>query len=156
MLKDLKIKNFITNEIIKIDSLLKNISLKSAGAMVIFTGHVRDNSIDNNGNLKSVRALEYTAHEPLANQLIFQILEDAKKKYNLIDAYCLHRIGYLNLEEIAVIVITTAGHRKECYAGNKYIIDRIKHEVPIWKKEIFIDGTSEWSKGCIHEPNEHE
>ncbi|GIX42126.1 MAG: molybdenum cofactor biosynthesis protein MoaE [Leptospiraceae bacterium] len=142
---------YLTTNPIQIEKALQNVSLQSSGAMVIFTGHVRDHSKDKQGNIKNVKALEYTAFEPLANQLIDSILNDAKEQFHLTDAYCLHRLGYLNLEEIAVIIITTAKHRKECYKANQYIIDRVKHEVPIWKKEFFTDGTIEWSEGCIHE-----
>jgi len=145
------ISNYLTKEPIEIEKLLSHIDLKSCGAMVIFTGHVRDHSINQKGEIKNVKALEYTAFEPLANQLIYEILSEAKSNFHLNGAYCLHRLGFLNLEEIAVIIITTAKHRKECYQANQYIIDRIKHEVPIWKKEYFTDGTTEWSEGCIHE-----
>lgn len=143
--------NYLTREPIEIGKIVQNIALNSCGAMVIFTGHVRDHSKNKKGEIKYVKALEYTAFEPLANQLINEILTEAISKFNLNGAYCLHRLGFLNLQEIAVIIITTAKHRKECYKANQYIIDRIKHEVPIWKKEYFIDGTIEWSEGCIHE-----
>jgi len=151
MQKTLKPTNYLTYKTIDISQVIQNVHLKSSGAMVIFTGHVRDHTKDKYGNIKNVKALEYTAFEPLANQLIHNILQEAINQFELNDAYCLHRLGFLNLEEIAVIIITTAKHRKECYKANQFIIDRIKHEVPIWKKEYFTDGTIEWSEGCIHE-----
>ncbi len=141
----------LTKEPIKIEKLLATIQKQSSGAMVIFTGLVRNHSIAKSGEIKQVKALEYEAFESLANQMIQNILNEAIEKFNLIDAFCLHRLGFLELEEIAVIIITTSKHRKECYEANQYIIDKIKHEVPIWKKEYFLDGTIEWSEGCIHE-----
>lgn len=146
--------NYITSKPILVDECISKIKKTSSGAMVIFTGLVRNHTKTKAKEIKEVNALEYTAFEPLANQLIQTIIVDAKKKFQLTDIFVLHRIGFLNLEDIAVIVITTSAHRKECYLGNQYIIDRIKHEVPIWKKEYFIDGTVEWSEGSIYErPN---
>lgn len=143
--------SYITSQPISIENSIQKIKKTTSGAMVIFTGIVRDHSLTKEKKIKKVKGLDYTAFEPLANSIIDKIINDAKKKFQLTDAYVSHRIGYLSLEEIAVIVITTSRHRKECYQANQYIIDRIKNEAPIWKKEHFTDGTIEWSEGCTHE-----
>ena len=72
------------------------------------------------------------------------ILKEAIKKFNLSFAYAQHRVGELDLGEIAIVVLTYGGHRGQSYDANRYIVDRIKFECPIWKKEFFEDGTSEW------------
>ncbi len=147
-------QNYIISEPIKVEECITKIKKSSSGAMVVFAGLVRDHTKTKDKQIKQVKALEYTAFEPLANQIIQNIINDAKKKFQLTDIFVLHRIGFLNLEEIAVIVITTSAHRKECYLGNEYIIDRIKYEAPIWKKEYFVDDTFEWSDGLIYgKPN---
>jgi molybdopterin synthase catalytic subunit len=107
--------------------------------MVIFSGEVR---ILNNG--KEVDYLEYEAYEPLAQKLIMQIVNDAKEKWKLNNAYCIHRLGRLEISDCAIIVITCSVHRSEAYKANQYIIDRVKSEVPIWKNEHFTDGTNQW------------
>lgn len=114
----------------------------STGAVVLFSGEVRSNST------KEVDYLEYEVHETLAENIISEILADAKQKWNLPIALCVHRAGKVQVCESAVIVITASKHRKEAYEANQYIIHRVKHEAPIWKREFFKDGTSEWGHNC--------
>ncbi|HKI90625.1 MAG TPA: molybdenum cofactor biosynthesis protein MoaE [Draconibacterium sp.] len=124
-----------------------------SGAVVLFSGEVRDN---NKG--KEVKHLEYEAYESMANKMIAEILEEAKSRFRLNQAACVHRLGRVEISGCAVVVITGAGHRKEAYDANRYIIDRVKNEVPIWKHEFFVDGTSEWGQNCdcVTDANEHE
>ncbi len=125
----------------------------NSGAVVLFSGEVRDN---NKG--KEVTHLEYEAYEPMANKMISEIIEEAKSKFKLNEAACIHRLGRVEISGCAVVVVTGAGHRKEAYDANRYIIDRVKNEVPIWKHEFFADGTSEWGQNCdcITETHEHD
>jgi molybdopterin synthase catalytic subunit len=110
-----------------------------AGAVVLFSGEVRDN---NRG--RAVSFLEYEAHGPLAEKTIAEVLEAAREKYRLRVALARHRTGRVAVGETAVVVVTASAHRGEAYAANQYIIDRIKREAPIWKREYFTDGASEW------------
>lgn len=114
-----------------------------AGAVVIFSGEVRNNSIG-----KSVDYLEYEAQVTMASRMIAEIMEEARRKWTLQVAIAVHRIGKVAVSEPAVVVITATGHRREAYDANRYIIDRIKHEVPIWKCEYFTDGTKQWGGNC--------
>lgn len=115
----------------------------NSGAVVLFSGEVR-----NNNKGREVTHLEYEAYEPMADKMIAEILDDAKSRFHLNQAICVHRLGRVEISGSAVVVITGAGHRKEAYAANQYIIDRVKNEVPIWKHEFFTDGTSEWGQNC--------
>ena len=125
----------------------------NSGAVVLFSGEVRDN---NKG--REVMHLEYEAYEPMANKMIDEILEEAISRFRLNQAVCVHRLGRVEISGCAVVVITGAGHRKEAYDANRYIIDRVKNEVPIWKHEFFADGTSEWGQNCdcVTHEDEHE
>lgn len=125
----------------------------NSGAVVLFSGEVRDN---NKG--RAVKHLEYEAYEPMANKMIDEILKDAISRFKLNQAVCVHRLGRVEISGCAVVVITGAGHRKEAYDANRYIIDKVKNEVPIWKHEFFTDGTSEWGQNCdcVVEVSEHE
>ncbi|XDD45836.1 molybdenum cofactor biosynthesis protein MoaE [Leptospira sp. WS39.C2] len=134
----------ITNLHIDIQKILP--SIPKMGGFVMFTGIVRDT---NEG--KTVTHLEYEAYSELADKMISTIIEETKEKWELQYVNCVHRLGNLNVGDIAVIVTTGSMHRDEAYKANRYIIDRVKHDVPIWKKEYYIDGSSEWSKGCVHE-----
>jgi molybdopterin synthase catalytic subunit len=133
----------ITYNNLSIDSRIAE--YPSSGAFVYFAGVVRN---INEG--KKVQFLEYEAYEQLAEREIKKILKEALEKWKLDFVDAIHRLGRLELSEIAVIVSTASEHRSEAYEANRYIIDRIKFEVPIWKKETFSDGVSEWSKGCTH------
>ena len=120
-------------------SLLAGAHHPAAGAVVLFSGEVRDN---NRG--RAVAYLEYEAHGPLAEKVIAEVLLAARDKYSLRAAVARHRTGRVSVGETAVVVVTAAAHRGEAYAANQYIIDRIKQEAPIWKREYFTDGASEW------------
>ena len=134
---------YISDESLDLVGLLKDAHHPAAGAVVLFSGEVRDH----NGG-KTVDYLEYEAHLSIASRMIEKILEDAREKWRLNIAIAQHRIGKVKISESAVVVITASAHRSEAYSANRYIIDRIKHEVPIWKCEIFTDGTKEWGGNC--------
>ena len=114
-----------------------------AGAVIIFSGEVR-----NHNQGKNVLFLEYEAYVPLATKMAREILNEAREKWELYQAICVHRIGKVEISGCSVAVITSAAHRKEAYAANQFIIDKLKHEVPIWKREHYQDGTSEWGSNC--------
>jgi len=114
-----------------------------AGAVVLFSGEVRDN---NRG--RAVAFLEYEAYIPLASAMIAEILTTAMQRWSLQIAIAQHRTGKVAIGDTAVVVITASAHRSEAYAANRYIIDRIKHEAPIWKCEHYADGTHEWGNNC--------
>ena len=113
------------------------------GARSVFEGTVRDT---NNGH--DVKKLEYECYESLAIKEGNKILGEAIEKFGLIDAFCIHRIGTLEVGETAVIVVATSGLRNEAFKGCRYIIDEVKSRVPIWKKEHYQDGETEWLKGA--------
>ena len=114
-----------------------------AGAIVLFSGEVR-----NENNQKEVAYLEYEAHAAIAGKMIQAILEEAAIRWGLNIAVAQHRVGKVNICEPAVVVITASPHRKEAYEANRFIIDKIKHEAPIWKCEYFTDGTKQWGGNC--------
>jgi len=114
-----------------------------AGGMVLFSGEIRNHSLG-----KEVKFLEYEAYTPLAEKIIKEIISTAKERWKLHFALCIHRIGRLEIGESAVAVVTSHAHRGESYEANKYIIDRVKHEVPIWKNEFYTDNTSRWGGNC--------
>ena len=134
---------YISDKPLDIVGLLAQSHDPKAGALVLFSGDVRDNNIG-----KDVAYLEYEAHSSLASKMIREILEEAIVKWNLNLAIAQHRIGRVGVGESAVVVITSSPHRKEAYQANRHIIDRIKHEVPIWKCEVFADGTKQWGNNC--------
>ncbi len=137
--------NYIHLSITDIDivGLLASAHHPKAGAVVLFSGETRDNS-----HGKEVAYLEYEAQESMANKMIAEIIAAALERFQLNIALAVHRTGKVTVSETAVVVITASAHRSEAYAANRFIIDKIKHEVPIWKCEYFTDGSKEWGGNC--------
>ena len=111
-----------------------------SGAAVIFAGKVRNHSEG-----KKVLYLEYEAYEVMAENMIGALIEQSKSRWNIDGARVLHRLGKVGLGEIAVLIAVESAHRDEAYQASRFLIEEIKHQVPIWKKEYFEDGTTEWS-----------
>ena len=116
-----------------------------SGAVVSFLGMVRNHS-----NGRKVLYLEYEAYETMAENLIGDLIAEAKTIWGGDRIKVLHRLGKIGLGEIAVWVEVQSAHRDEAYRASRFLIDEIKHKVPIWKKEFFEDGTSEWGI-CRHD-----
>jgi molybdopterin synthase catalytic subunit len=111
----------------------------ACGALVVFEGRVR-----NLNEGKPVERLEYEVFGPLAGKEGARILEEAMCKFAIARALCVHRTGVLEIGEIAVWVGVEAGHRGAAFDACRFVIDEVKTRVPIWKKEHYSDGRSEW------------
>jgi molybdopterin synthase catalytic subunit len=111
----------------------------AAGGYVSFEGWVRDH---NEG--LGVRRLEYEAFETLAVREGERIVNEALARFPIRRALCVHRVGDLGIGEMAVWVGVSSEHRGEAFEACRYIIDAVKHRVPIWKKEHYVNGDSGW------------
>jgi len=120
-------------------TLRTELSDPACGGYAAFEGWVRNH----NEGLR-VRRLEYEAFEPLAIKEGERIIAEAIARFGVEHAACVHRIGALEIGENAVWVGVTARHRDEAFRACRYIIDEVKHRVPIWKKEHYENGDSGW------------
>ena len=111
----------------------------AAGGYASFEGWVR-----NHNEGREVRRLEYEAFEALAIKEGERIVTEALQRFGVERAACVHRVGALEIGELAVWVGVSARHRHEAFLACRYIIDAVKHRVPIWKKEHYLDGDSGW------------
>ena len=111
----------------------------ACGGYASFEGWVRDN---NEG--ESVTALEYEAFAPLALKEAERILAEAAARFAVTHAACVHRVGKLAVGDLAVWVGASAPHRDEAFRACRYIIDEVKHRLPIWKKEHYLSGSTGW------------
>lgn len=111
----------------------------ACGGYATFEGWVRDH---NEG--ERVRRLEYEAFEALAVREGERILAEASARFGIAHAACAHRLGELAVGELAVWVAVSAAHRHEAFIACRYIIDEVKHRLPIWKKEHYVSGDSGW------------
>jgi adenylyltransferase/sulfurtransferase len=128
-----------TREKIDEAALRKQLLDPTAGGYTSFEGWVR-----NHNEGLPVRHLEYEAFEPLAIKEGERIVAEAIARFGIEHAACVHRIGDLAIGEMAVWVGVSARHRAEAFAACRYIIDEVKHRVPIWKKEHYENGDSGW------------
>lgn len=110
-----------------------------AGACVTFEGWVR-----NRNEGQPVQSLEYEAYVPLAEAEGERILGEAREKFTLFGAVAVHRVGHLQLGDLAVWVGVTAEHRGAAFEACRYIIDEAKARLPVWKKEHYASGTTAW------------
>lgn len=119
-----------------------------AGALVTFEGWVR-----NHNEGQDVVLLEYEAMRSLAEKEAEKIVAEAKEKFSIYNAICVHRVGALQIGELAVWLGVTAAHRGAAFDASRYIIDEIKTRLPIWKKEHYKNGSSGWVNcQCTHTP----
>lgn len=120
-------------------SLQRAMADPKAGACVSFEGWVR-----NRNEGQPVLSLEYEAYALLAESEGERILAEARERFTLVGASCVHRVGHLHLGELAVWVGVTAEHRGSAFDACRYIIDEAKARLPIWKKEHYASGATAW------------
>ncbi|MDZ4241762.1 MAG: ThiF family adenylyltransferase [Candidatus Omnitrophota bacterium] len=120
-------------------SLKSSFSHPEAGAFAGFEGWVRN---CNEG--RPVLKLEYEVFEPLCLKEAERILQEARERFSVIEAQCVHRTGVLEIGDLAVWVGVSASHRDDAFKACRYIIDEVKTRLPIWKKEFYTDGDSGW------------
>jgi molybdopterin synthase catalytic subunit/molybdopterin converting factor small subunit len=121
----------------------------SAGAVITFVGVVRDNARDNEGQVRQVEALEYSAYHPMAVRALEKIVDEVQIRYG---AACViqHRVGRLEIGEASVVIGVACAHRETAFDACRYALETLKREVPIWKKEFARDG-SYWVAGPSRE-----
>jgi molybdopterin synthase catalytic subunit len=119
--------------------LVKLVESPDMGAIVTFAGVVR-----NNFGGRATAHLEYEAYAPMATKVLEQLAEEARGQWGTGPIAIHHRTGRLAIGETAVLIVVAAPHRHEAFEAAELIMDRIKQVAPIWKKEIWADGESEW------------
>ena len=121
----------------------------AAGGLTLFVGKVRDHDRPAPGAReepapdKPVTSLDYSAH-PTALARMREVCERIAAEHDVHGVAAVHRVGHLELGDVAVVVATTASHRGEAFAASQALIDTLKSEVPIWKHQRFADGDEEW------------
>ena len=142
----------ITDVTIVPEQLREELTDRAAGAYVGFEGWIRDH---NEG--QEVLRLVYEVYRPLATKEGEKVIAEARDKFPILHAECVHREGLLEIGECAVWVGVTSAHRDEAFAACRYIIDQVKVRLPIWKKEHYVDGHSGWvsCERCAEHAHDH-
>ena len=111
------------------------------GAVCLFLGVVRDHNAG-----RAVRFLEYEAYEEMAERLLADLEEDARRRFPVTSVRVVHRLGRMEIGEASVAVAVASPHRAEAFEACRHVIDVLKKTVPIWKKEFYADGAV-WLEG---------
>ena len=128
----------ISDQPLSVDEVVASLDDPGAGGLVLFVGRVRDHD-----GGKDVTGLAYSAH-PSALERLSEVCEKVATSYDVRGVAAVHRVGDLVIGDLAVVVATTAGHRGSSFDASRALIDTLKAEVPIWKHQLFADGTEEW------------
>jgi len=124
------------------DSIQKHSSKTDIGAHSIFLGQVRDDKMDG----KEVASIEYTAYEEMALEMMYTIRENMFEKYDLTCMHVYHSLGNVKAGEISLFVFTSAPHRKAAIDACEETVERIKAELPVWGREVFLDEGFRWKE----------
>ena len=124
------------------DSIAKHSTKKNIGAHDIFLGQVRSDVI----NGQTVKAIDYSAYEAMAEEKFHDIREAAFSSFSLICMHIYHSTGRVKAGEVCLFVFVSAEHRKEAFKACQWVVEEIKGHVPIFGKEVFEDETYVWKE----------
>ena len=128
----------VTSEPLSTEAVADLVTVPGAGGVVVFAGVVRDHTAG-----RRVVALEYEAHTPMAEAKLKEIGETLQRRWPGVQGVAIvHRVGRLGIGEASVVIGVSAAHRAEAFEACHFAIDELKRIVPIWKREIFEDGSA--------------
>ncbi|GAA1780494.1 MULTISPECIES: molybdenum cofactor biosynthesis protein MoaE [Actinomadura] len=127
---------------LSIDEVYSAVGARGAGGIAVFTGTVRDHD-----HARAVTGLAYSAH-PTVERELRAVMEKVAADFPVLGLAALHRVGDLEIGDIAVVVAASSAHRAEAFAACRRLIDDLKANVPIWKHQTFADGDDEWVGAC--------
>jgi molybdopterin synthase catalytic subunit len=137
----------ITAAPIDVLEMMQHVRRDADGAVLLFSGVVRDHD-----GGRPVTGLRYEAYAEMATQKLTSICKDVSAQFEIGDIAVVHRIGELAVGEISVAIAVAAPHRDAAFKASREVIERLKREVPIWKRERYADGEEVWLDGTIPNP----
>lgn len=129
----------LTRQPIDTEAILQHVSSPHAGAVVLFLGVTREFT-----GSRQTRSLDYDCYEEMAEKKLRQLEDEARQRWPLTGCAIVHRLGHLQLEQASVAIAVSSPHRKDAFAAGQWLIDTLKEVVPIWKRENWADGTTDW------------
>ncbi len=120
-------------------NVLARVADNRAGAVVLFLGTTREITGE-----RRTQSLEYECYGAMAEKKMIELEEEVRQRWPVIQCAIVHRTGHLELGEASVAIALSTPHRRDAFEAGQWLIDRLKEVVPIWKKENWADGTSEW------------
>jgi len=119
--------------------VLESVQSPEAGAVVLFLGTTREFTAG-----RQTESLDYESYGEMAVRKLEELEQQARQRWSLTEVTLVHRLGHLGIGEASVAIAVSAPHRKDAFTAGQWLIDTLKEIVPIWKKENWADGTSEW------------
>ncbi|ABI56906.1 molybdenum cofactor biosynthesis protein MoaE [Alkalilimnicola ehrlichii MLHE-1] len=132
----------ISDKPLDLDTLLEETANPESGALVVFSGTVR-----NHHEGRSVKAISYTVYKPLAERVLAEIEQEAVSRFPIQSCRIVHRIGELAVGEDSVLVVVRSAHRGDAFDAARFAIDTLKQRAPVWKNEVYADGSSRYQDG---------
>src|SRR6478609_6189977 len=129
----------ITEQPLDHAALTEGVRHTNAGAVCTFLGTVREMTGD-----RQTASLDYEAYPEMALKKMAELEVEARARWPILEVAIVHRVGHLDLGEISVVVAVSCPHRGQAFEACRWLIDTLKEVVPIWKKEVWADGTEEW------------
>ncbi len=129
----------LTRNPIDVAAAVEAVRSPAAGAVVLFLGTAREMT-----GQRKTRSLEYEAYPEMARAKLAELDQQARQRWPLVECAVVHRLGHLEVGEVSVAIAVSSAHREPAFEAGKWLIDRIKQIVPIWKKENWADGTWAW------------
>ncbi|HVF53117.1 MAG TPA: molybdenum cofactor biosynthesis protein MoaE [Actinomycetota bacterium] len=132
----------ITGEPLDVAAAIAQVTDNAAGAVSIFVGTVRSTPSTGSDGARTVVRLDYDAHPELATEKLSAIATEAAGRWDLLGVSALHRTGTCEVGEPTVVIACSAPHRVDAIEACHWMIDEVKSSVPIWKQEVFADGSA--------------
>lgn len=120
-------------------AVIESVQSPEAGAVVLFLGTTREFTAG-----RQTESLDYESYGEMAFRKLEELEQEARQRWSLTELTIVHRLGHLGIGEASVAIAVSAPHRKDAFTAGQWLIDTLKEIVPIWKKENWADGTSEW------------
>lgn len=128
----------VTTDVVSVSDMSAAVASHTAGAIVTFSGDVRDND-----HGRAVASLAYEAH-PSAQRILEEVARQVAAKFDVVAVAVAHRHGPIAIGEAALVAAVSAKHRTQAFEACMELVDEVKAQIPIWKHQVFTDGTDEW------------
>ena len=129
----------LTDKPIDTAAVLEEVRTPEAGAVVLFQGTARRTTAG-----RRSESLEYESYAEMARHKLAELETEARRRWSLEGCAIVHRLGHVEIGQTSVAIAVSSAHRQAAFEAGRWLIDRIKQVVPIWKKENWADGTSQW------------
>jgi molybdopterin synthase catalytic subunit len=129
----------LTHDVIDSTKILQSVQSNDAGAAILFLGTTREFTKG-----RQTISLDYECYPEMAKKKLAELESQARERWAVVECVIVHRLGHLELGEASIAIAVSSPHRQAAFEAGKWLIDTIKEVVPIWKKENWADGTSQW------------